>query len=49
MSVALPRCTEPPTAVGATLLTARLTRKLRGELVSDLTTLAGLLSRTAAL
>jgi DNA-binding IclR family transcriptional regulator len=49
VSVALPGGVEPPTAVSATLLTARLTKKLRGELVSDLTTLAGLLSRTAAL
>ena len=47
VGVALPGCTEP-LAVGAVLLTVRLTRKLRGELVSDLTSLAAQLARTAA-
>lgn len=47
VSVALPGCAEPPVAVGAVLLTARLTRKLRGELVSDLTALAAQLARSA--
>lgn len=48
VSVALPGRMEPPAAVSATLLTARLTKKLRRELVSDLTALADVLSRTAA-
>jgi DNA-binding IclR family transcriptional regulator len=49
VSVALPGRPSTPTAVSATLLTARMTPELCNGLIADLTALAHELSRTASL